>query len=141
MGIVGCGRIGASVLKKLKSFEPRRILYYSRKEKIEGWRFKKNFYVFYFYLMIGFLLLANKCDGERKPLDYLIRESDFIVLSLSLCDGTRQIINKDTFNSMKSNAIFVNVGRGGEFFFDFLTFNFFCFTITILHDFSTNRLG
>lgn len=36
VGIVGCGRIGTSVAKKVKAFNIKRLLYYNRKEKQEG---------------------------------------------------------------------------------------------------------
>ncbi|XKL60806.1 hypothetical protein PGB90_007863 [Kerria lacca] len=90
VGIVGCGRIGTSVAKKVKAFNIKRLLYYNRKEKQE---------------------VAN-LGGELKPIDELIRESDFIIVTISLNEETKGIINKERINLMKSNAIFVNIARG-----------------------------
>jgi lactate dehydrogenase-like 2-hydroxyacid dehydrogenase len=36
VAIVGCGRIGISVMKKVKAFDPERIFYYSRSKKSQG---------------------------------------------------------------------------------------------------------
>ncbi|XP_065216877.1 glyoxylate reductase/hydroxypyruvate reductase-like [Planococcus citri] len=91
VAIVGGGRIGISIMKKIKSFNPERIFYYSRKEKPE----------------------ATALGGELKPLDCIVQESDFIILSLALVEETKAIINKERLNCMKPNAIIVNIARGG----------------------------
>lgn len=36
VAVVGCGRIGTSIVKKLKPFDPKRIFYYARSRKSEG---------------------------------------------------------------------------------------------------------
>jgi len=36
VGIVGCGKIGTSIAKKLKTFEISQLLYTSRSEKPDG---------------------------------------------------------------------------------------------------------
>lgn len=36
VGVLGCGRIGLSIMKKVKAFDPSHIYYYSRTEKSEG---------------------------------------------------------------------------------------------------------
>lgn len=41
-------------------------------------------------------------------------QSDFIVLAVPLTNETKHMINKETIGKMKSNAIVVNVGRGGK---------------------------
>lgn len=46
--------------------------------------------------------------------DQLLAQSDFIVLAVPLTNETKHMINKDTLGKMKSNAIVVNVGRGGK---------------------------
>ena len=46
--------------------------------------------------------------------DELLAQSDFIVLAVPLTNETKHMINKDTLGKMKSNAIVINIGRGGE---------------------------
>ncbi|KAK7575930.1 hypothetical protein V9T40_012216 [Parthenolecanium corni] len=91
VGVIGLGRIGLSVAKKLVPFNIKRLLYYSRSEKPEG----------------------AALGGELKSVDEIVKESDFIVLTVALNAETRHIINKERINSMKPNAIIVNIGRGG----------------------------
>lgn len=43
VGIIGCGNIGTSIAKKLKSFEISQLLYTSRSEKPAG----KIFFIVY----------------------------------------------------------------------------------------------
>lgn len=43
-----------------------------------------------------------------------MRKSDFIFITLSQTEDTKEIINEKMINLMKSNAIIVNVGRGGK---------------------------
>lgn len=52
--------------------------------------------------------------GEQKSIDYIMKESDFIIVSLSQSAETKGIINKERINSMKPNGIIVNIGRGGN---------------------------
>ncbi|XP_065216461.1 glyoxylate reductase/hydroxypyruvate reductase-like [Planococcus citri] len=91
VGILGCGRIGFSIMRKLKAFDPSRIFYFSRSEKPE----------------------AKQLGAELKPLDEIMKESDFVVIALSQTPETRGIINKERIALMKPNAILVNIARGG----------------------------
>lgn len=91
VGIIGCGRIGLSILKKIKPFNPCHIYYHNRSENSE----------------------ANKLNAKLKPLDFIIKESDFIILSLPQTAETKGMINGERINSMKSNVIIINIGRGG----------------------------
>jgi phosphoglycerate dehydrogenase-like enzyme len=40
-------------------------------------------------------------------------ESDYLAVTLPYTDSTHHIINERVFNSMKENAVIINVGRGG----------------------------
>ncbi|QPC82173.1 D-2-hydroxyacid dehydrogenase [Phototrophicus methaneseepsis] len=40
-------------------------------------------------------------------------ESDYLAVTLPLTEGTRHMINERVFDSMKPNAVIINVGRGG----------------------------
>ncbi|XP_065222705.1 uncharacterized protein LOC135847189 isoform X2 [Planococcus citri] len=91
VAVVGCGRIGISIVRKLKSFDPKSILYYARGRKLE----------------------ADKLGAEFQSLDFIMKESDFIIVSLAQTAQTKGIINRARIKSMKSNAILVNIARGG----------------------------
>lgn len=66
------------------------------------------------------LFSANELNSEFKPLDVVMKESDFIVVALPHTPETKGIISKEAINSMKSNAILVNIGRGGIQYYKFL---------------------
>lgn len=92
IGIVGFGRIGQEIAKRLKSFKPKRILYYNRSEKAEE---------------------AKQVDAKRVTFDELLAQSDFISVSCSLTPDTQHMFNESAFKKMKPTAIFINTSRGG----------------------------
>lgn len=90
LGILGCGRIGSTVYRKLKSFGFNFLVcdpYLSEKRKQE--------------LDVTFV------DKET-----LFRESDFITIHTLLTDETRHIVNAKTLALMKPTAYLVNTARG-----------------------------
>lgn len=54
----------------------------------------------------------TKCYIDADGLDKMLRESDFVLLTIPLFDSTRHMINEDTFRKMKSSAMLINVSRG-----------------------------
>ncbi len=69
-----------------------RILYYSRSRKPDA---------------------EKELGGaEFKPLDELLRESDFVVLAVPLTKETQYMINEERLRLMKKTAILVNIARG-----------------------------
>ncbi|KAL1464075.1 hypothetical protein WDU94_003757 [Cyamophila willieti] len=90
VGIVGCGRIGLSVLEKLIPFKVSKFLYTSRSKKPE----------------------VEKHGAIHTDIDALCRESDFIILTSALTPDTHQLINRIRLESMKSTAILINTSRG-----------------------------
>lgn len=62
-----------------------------------------------------FIFTAKALNAEFTTLDKLLNQSDFVVLSVPLSDETHHMINSTTLALMKSNAILINVGRGGKF--------------------------
>ena len=90
IGIVGFGRIGQAVAKRARGFGMR-ILYNSRTRKPE---------------------VEKELGAEFKPLDELLKESDFVVLAVPLTKETYHMINEDRLKLMKSTAILVNIARG-----------------------------
>ncbi|TNM98763.1 hypothetical protein fugu_013327 [Takifugu bimaculatus] len=90
VGIVGLGRIGMAIARRLLPFGVQRLLYSGRTAKAE----------------------AAEVKGEFVPLDTLLAESDFIVISCSLTPETQGMCNKEFFSKMKNTAVFVNSSRG-----------------------------
>ncbi len=90
IGIIGMGRIGEAVAKRATGFDMK-ILYHNRNRKPE---------------------IEASMGAEYKPLDELLKESDFIVLLTPLTPETMNLIGEREFNLMKSSAIFINVSRG-----------------------------
>uniref|UniRef100_A0A2S2PQ62 Glyoxylate reductase/hydroxypyruvate reductase n=1 Tax=Schizaphis graminum TaxID=13262 RepID=A0A2S2PQ62_SCHGA len=90
VGIVGCGNIGTSIAKKLNTFEISQLLYTSRTEKPA----------------------VKALGGKLVTIDELVKQSDFIIISVALNEDTKFIINKERIAKMKSHAVLVNIGRG-----------------------------
>ncbi|XP_051154523.1 glyoxylate reductase/hydroxypyruvate reductase isoform X2 [Leptopilina boulardi] len=90
VGIVGLGRIGAEIAEILKGFKVSKILYTSRREKPE----------------------AAKFDGKLVNFDTLLKESDFVIVTIALTPDTKEMFNKEAFDKMKKTAVFINVSRG-----------------------------
>jgi len=89
LGIVGGGRIGTEVARKSQSFDMK-ILYYDllRNKKIEAM-------------------------GTRKvELDYLLKNSDFVSLHVSLTSETKHLIGERELGLMKRTAYLINTSRG-----------------------------
>lgn len=90
VGIVGLGKIGQAIAKRLQSFSIGRLLYTGRSKKSEGAKYNAEFVTF----------------------DKLIKESDFVVVSVPLTNETQNMFNETVFARMKPTSVFVNVARG-----------------------------
>jgi glyoxylate reductase len=90
IGIVGMGKIGATVAKRATGFDMN-ILYHNRTRKPE---------------------VENQLGAVYVSFEELIETSDFIVCLTPLTNETRNMFTKDTFKKMKRSAIFINAGRG-----------------------------
>ncbi|XP_039292948.1 glyoxylate reductase/hydroxypyruvate reductase isoform X2 [Nilaparvata lugens] len=90
VGVVGLGRIGTEVARRLKAFKVCDIIYAGNQEKQEG----------------------RDLGATFVPLGELAERSDFIVVSCLLNDKTRHLINRHFFEKTKCSAILVNVARG-----------------------------
>ncbi len=90
LGIVGLGRIGQSVAKKLSSFELGEFLYYDvrRNEKAE-----------------------QELGVKYADLPELFSRSDIVSLHSPLLPQTMGMIGRDQLNIMKPTAILVNTAR------------------------------
>jgi len=93
VGIIGLGNIGREIAKRLHPFEME-ILAIKRTPS-EQLRQELN---------LAFL-------GGPEDVDHVVRESDFIILTLALTPQTRGIIGKKQIDLMKPTAYILNVGR------------------------------
>ncbi|XP_041982269.1 glyoxylate reductase/hydroxypyruvate reductase-like [Aricia agestis] len=91
VGIIGLGGVGQAIVRRLKGFGVTRFIYSGRSDKPE----------------------AESLQAERVPLEQLLKESDFVHICCPLSNETKHLINKDTLNIMKKNAVLVNIARGG----------------------------
>ncbi|KAL3880905.1 hypothetical protein ACJMK2_033109 [Sinanodonta woodiana] len=90
IGIAGFGRIGFATAKRLKAFEPSKILYWD----------------------VGPLEYAKEIGAEFASFEELLNNSDILIVCVSLTDGTRGLFNVEAFKKMKPSVIFINTSRG-----------------------------
>jgi glyoxylate reductase len=90
IGIIGMGRIGFAVAKRLHAFGCK-IVYYSNKRNIQT---------------------DEKLSAKFVNLNQLMKISDIISLHIPLNDRTKNLIDKNKLNLMKKDAILVNTARG-----------------------------
>lgn len=84
-GLVGCGGIGSKVAQVAKALGCEICVY---KKTPHG-------------------------EYENKDIDSLMSQCDIISVHTPLNDETKNLINRERIFSMKKNAIFINVARGG----------------------------
>lgn len=92
VGIVGFGRIGQEVARRIQPFKPTKLVYSNRSDRSAE---------------------AATIGAERVTFDQLISTCDFIILTCALTPETTNLINSSTIDKMKTNAIIVNTSRGG----------------------------
>ena len=86
VGVIGTGKIGIAFINICKGFGMN-VLAYDPFPKTD-------------------------LDVKYVTVDELVKESDVISLHCPLTNETKHLINKDTINHMKPNAIIVNTSRG-----------------------------
>jgi glyoxylate reductase len=90
LGIIGLGRIGQAIARRAQGFGMR-VLYHKRTPDPEA---------------------ARSVGAEYRTKADLLRESDFVVLSIPLSSETRHLIGATELDLMKPTAFLVNVARG-----------------------------
>jgi lactate dehydrogenase-like 2-hydroxyacid dehydrogenase len=90
VGIVGLGRIGAAVARRLLGFGCR-ILYSGPRPHPE---------------------LADPLGAAYVSFEQLLAESDFVSIHCPLNDATRHLFRAVTFKAMKRTAVLINTSRG-----------------------------
>jgi len=92
VGILGLGKLGAEVATVLSS----------RGFHITGWsRTSKQ-------------LADITCYSGEDGLEHVLREADILICLLPLTSETRGLMCSKSFELMKSQACFINAGRGGH---------------------------
>lgn len=91
VGIIGLGRIGSAVARRVRGFDCR-ILYYDPYPND---------------------VVAASVGAEYADMDRLLAESDFITIHCALTPETRNLFNAAAFHKMKKSAVLVNTSRGG----------------------------
>ncbi|MDD5032984.1 MAG: D-glycerate dehydrogenase [Candidatus Pacebacteria bacterium] len=91
LGLVGLGRIGAEVAKRMHDGFEMKVFYYdvSRNEELE-----------------------QKYHLEYKTLEDLLKESDFVSVHVPLLPETKHLIGENQLKMMKKSAYLVNTSRG-----------------------------
>ncbi|RXM36408.1 Glyoxylate reductase/hydroxypyruvate reductase [Acipenser ruthenus] len=87
VGILGLGRIGVAIAKRLKPFGVKRFIYTDVAPRPE---------------------LAAQIQAEYVSLDELAKVSDFLAVCCALTPETQGICNSALFNKMKKTSIFIN---------------------------------
>lgn len=91
LGIVGAGRIGAAIAKRGHFGFDMPILYTANSAKPE---------------------LEEQMGAQRRELDDLLGEADFVCLVVPLSAATEGLIGTRELGLMKSSAILINLARG-----------------------------
>jgi len=91
LGIVGMGRIGSEVARRMQDGFDLKIIYYDLKRDEE---------------------LEKKFNMEYRALNDLIKEADFVSIHTALTPETTHLINKERLAMMKPEAILINTSRG-----------------------------
>jgi lactate dehydrogenase-like 2-hydroxyacid dehydrogenase len=99
IGIVGLGRIGSAIARRLRGFDCT-IIYTGPGRKAEA------------EVALGV---------SYRPLFDLLAQSDHVILAAPLTAGTRHLISVRELAAMKPNATLVNIARGGLVDSDALT--------------------
>lgn len=93
-GIIGLGNVGREIAKRLKAFNIRIIAI--KRTKDDTLREK---------LGIAFL-------GDAKDLDYILKNSDFVFISVPRTYETKKLITREKLELLKPNAFLINISRG-----------------------------
>lgn len=86
LGVVGAGKIGSRIAQ-IGLGIGMKVVYFSRKSKPE----------------------IDKLGAEKKALDDVLSQSDFISLNLVLNTETKGVINQDKINLLKKGCIFISL--------------------------------
>ena len=90
LGIIGFGKIGQTLAPKARAFSMQVLVYDP--------------------FVDGETVRAHQC--EKRELDALLAEADFVSIHAPLTESTRGLIDKVRLRQMKSTAYIINAARG-----------------------------
>ncbi|MGL4318257.1 MAG: phosphoglycerate dehydrogenase [Pseudomonas sp.] len=91
VGIIGLGRIGRGVARRLAGFDARVLAYSPHPD----WSY------------------GHEAGVQHVDFDTLLAESDYVTLHAPLLADTRFLIDAPALNRMKPTAVLINTARGG----------------------------
>ena len=91
LGIIGAGRIGEMIIRRVHDGFGVNIIYNNREPKPE---------------------LEKKYKARYRSKMQLLKEADFVSLHVPLLDSTRHLISIKELKSMKKTAFLINTSRG-----------------------------
>lgn len=91
IGILGLGRIGYGVARRIKPFGVARIVYHD----------------------VCQVSYAGDVGAEFVDFEVMLRECDVICICCNLTPQTKHKFNTKSYKKMKKSAILINSGRGG----------------------------
>ena len=92
LGIIGMGGIGKAIAKRAAGFN-NRVLYHNRHRVSTD--------------------MENELHASYRSKEDLLKESDFIMLSLPLNNNNYHIIGANELDLVKPGSILINIARGG----------------------------
>jgi len=92
LGILGMGRIGQAIARRAAGFRMP-VIYHNRSRLSAE--------------------IERDCAARHVDRETLLRDADFLVIALPLTPETRHAIGSRELATMKSDAILVNIARGG----------------------------
>lgn len=91
LGIIGMGRIGEKVAKRARLGFDMEVSYFNRSRKLE---------------------VEKELGITWKPMDLILKESDFVLLMTPLTTETTKLISESELLMMKKTAFLINASRG-----------------------------
>jgi len=92
LGVFGLGRIGFEMAEKCKAAFRMNIIYHNRSHNEQA---------------------EKELEAKYVTFDELVKESDIISIHANYTAEQADTFNKETFEKMKPNLIFINTARGG----------------------------
>lgn len=91
VGIIGSGRIGSGIVKRLHDGFDMKVLYNDLKRNKD---------------------LEKKTGAKYRKLDDLLKQSDFVSIHVPLLKSTKHLISTKQLKLMKKTAFIINTARG-----------------------------
>lgn len=92
VGIIGTGSIATEIAKRLQGFGVKLLGY------------KRN--------PVSTMAYFDEIYDGKKGLEYVLSNSDYIIITVDLNKGTFHMINKDNLKLLKKSASIINIARG-----------------------------